>query len=176
MEMMITGKNLELTPTVRSYIERKVGKLGRHLPSILDANVEIAEEKTKSPQQRFVAQITLYANGAILRGEVRGEDLMTAIDRVEKVMTRQIERYKGKNYVKGRNSVRGKSDTETSPSKAAVIKTKRFVLESMSPEHAVESMELLGHDFFLFLDENSEVNLLYRRRDDNYGLIIGESR
>jgi putative sigma-54 modulation protein len=176
MELMITGKNLELTPAVRSYIESKLGKLSHHLPNIMEGNIEITEEKTKSPQQHFVAQVTLYVNGVILRGEVRGEDLITAIDRVEKVMTRQIERYKGKTQVKGRSSVRGESAIETVLPKAAVIKTKRFILKSMSPEHAVDSMELLGHDFFLFLDENDEVNLLYRRRDDNYGLIVGTAQ
>lgn len=175
MELVITGKHLTITPEVRSYVERKLGKLGRHLPGILQASVEVAEEKTRSKDHHFVAQVTLDAGGAILRGEVRGEDLLTAIDRVEKIMVRQIDRYKGKTQGKGRSSIRSQSDTEAAP-RPAVIKTKRFVLKAMSPEQAVESMELLGHDFFLFLDEDHEVNLLYRRRDGNYGLILGINR
>lgn len=177
MELTITGKHLELAPTVRRYVERKLGKLTRHLPNILEAKVELAEEKTKSREHHFVAQVTMDINGAILRGEVRGEDLLTAIDRVEKVMARQIERYKGKTYRKGRGNslARGEPGAEMASPKRKVIKTKRFVLKTMSRERAVESMELLGHDFFLFLDADSEVNLLYRRRDGNYGLIVADT-
>ncbi|MFH0942007.1 MAG: ribosome-associated translation inhibitor RaiA [Chloroflexota bacterium] len=171
MELVITGKHLDITPEVRSYVERKLGKLSRHLPGIMKANVEVAEEKTRSREHHFVAQVTLDAGGAILRGEVRGEDLLTAIDRVEKVMVRQIDRYKGKTQSRGRDSIRGESSAETAIPQPSVIKTKRFFLKALSEEQAVERMELLGHDFFLFLDENSEVNLLYRRRDGNYGLI-----
>jgi putative sigma-54 modulation protein len=177
MELTITGKHLDLAPTVRGYIERKLGKLARHLPNILETKVEITEEKTKSREHRFVAQVTMDVNGAILRGEVRGEDLLTAIDRVEKVMARQIERYKGKTYRKGRNSLtRGEPSTEMASPEGKVTKTKRFSLKTMSRERAVESMELLGHDFFLFLNEDSEVNLLYRRRDGNYGLIVANDQ
>lgn len=175
MELVITGKHLDITPELRSYIERKLGKLSRHLPGIMQASVEVAEEKTRSREQHFVAQVTLDVGGATLRGEVRGEDLLTAIDRVEKVMVRQIDRYKGKTQNKGRSSIRGESGAEPLP-QIGVIKMKRFVLKALSAEQAVESMELLGHDFFLFLDENSEVNLLYRRRDGNYGLIVGTTQ
>jgi len=176
MELTITGKHLNLTSETREYVARKLGKLTRHLPNIIEAKVEITEEKTKSREDHFVAQVTLDVNGAILRGEVRGEDLLTAIDRAEKVMTRQIERYKGKNYDKGRGNPLiwdEKSALATSPVRD-VIKTKRFNLKTMSRERAVESMELLDHDFFLFLDDDCEINLLYRRRDGNYGLIVAE--
>lgn len=175
MELVITGKHLTVTPEVRSYIELKLGKLVRHLPDIKQASVEIAGEKTKAKEQQFVAQVTIDAGGTTLRGEVRGEDLLTAIDRVEKIMVRQIDRYKGKTQLKGRSSIRDQSETEKTP-RPAVIKTKRFDLKAMSPEQAVESMELLGHDFFLFLDENRETSLLYRRKDGNYGLIVGITR
>jgi putative sigma-54 modulation protein len=171
MELVITGKHLSITPEVRSYIERKLSKLGRHLPAIMQANVEISEEKTKSKEQHFVAQVTMDAGGSILRGEVRGEDLLTAIDRVEKVMVRQIDRYKGKTQEKGRTSIRDEA-AEAIP-QPKVIRTKRFDLKEMTVEKAIDSMELLGHDFFLFLDENREANLLYRRKDGNYGLIVG---
>ena len=125
-----------------------------------------------------MAQVTLDVNGAVLRGEVRGEDLLTAIDRVEKVMARQIERYKGKTYRKGRGNslTRGELSTEMASPERKVIKTKRFSLKTMSRERAVESMELLDHDFFLFLDEDGEINLLYRRRDGNYGLIVANNQ
>jgi ribosomal subunit interface protein len=104
MELQITGKNIELTPTLRQLIERKLGKLSRHLPNIKEQKVEVYEEKTKSPEQRFVVEVTLDSNGILLRGVERGEDLPRAINKVAAVMDRQIERYKGKLYEKGRGS------------------------------------------------------------------------
>ncbi len=179
MELQITGKNLELLPAVRRYIERKLGKLGRHLPNITESKVEISEEKTKSPQQRFVVQVTIDSSGTLLRGEERGEGLFTAIDRVAEVMERQIEHYKGKLYEKGRGSSLARSGfseevTEEQP-RGEVVKTKRFAVKPMPVDEAIGQMELLGHDFFLFFNADSEeLNLLYRRKDGNYGLIEPE--
>jgi len=179
MELQITGKNLELLPAVRRYIERKVGKLGRHLPNITESKVEISKEKTKSPQQRFVVQVTVDSSGTLLRGEERGEDLFTAIDRVTEVMERQIERYKGKLYEKGRGSSLARSGfseevAEEQPL-GKVVKIKRFAVKPMPVDEAIGQMELLGHDFFLFFNADSEkLNLLYRRKDGNYGLIEPE--
>ncbi|TET17787.1 MAG: ribosome-associated translation inhibitor RaiA [Dehalococcoidia bacterium] len=179
MELQITGKNIELSPAVRHYIERKLGKLSRHLPNITESKVEISEEKTKSPQQHFVAQVTVDSNGTLLRSEVRGADLFTAIDKVVEVINRQIERYKGKRYEKGRGSslARGgfsEAAAEKQPLRK-VVKVKRFSVKPMSVAEAIDQMELLGHDFFLFFNADSEgLNLLYRRKDGNYGLIEPE--
>ena len=177
MELQITGQNIEILPTVRGRIESKLGKLSRHLPNIAGCNVELVEEKTKSPQQRFVAQITLDVNGTLLRGEEKGDNLITAIDKVVAVIDRQIERYKGKRYNKGRGSSfpRSTGVTEERPSVEEVVKVKRFAVKPMSVADAIEQMELLGHDFFLFQNaETGELNLLYRRRDGNYSIIEPE--
>ena len=179
MELQITGKNIEVSPALRSYIERKLSKLGHHLPNIIEAKVEITEEKTKSPQHHFVAQVTINSSGTLLRGEERGDDLFTAIDRVEAVLNRQIEHYKGKLYDKGRGSslARGQFNQEmemTQPT-GRVTKVKRFAIKPMSVAEAIDQMELLGHDFFLFFNADSEeLNLIYRRNDGNYGLIEPE--
>jgi putative sigma-54 modulation protein len=178
MELQITGKNLELSPTVKSYIERKMSKLNRHLTHIIETKVEITEEKTKSPQQHFVAQITINSSGTLLRGEERGEDLFIAIDKAVAVVDRQIAHYKGKLYKKGRGSspVRGEANltAERAP-RQRVIKVKRFAITPLPLEEAIDQMELLGHDFFLFLNaETGELNLVYRRRDSDYGLIQPE--
>lgn len=179
MELQITGKNVKLIPQVRHYIERKMEKLGRHLPNIIESKVEVSEEKTKSPQQRFVAQITIDSSGVLLRGEERGEDMFAAIDKVVAVMDRQIERYKGKLYDKGRgNSLARRefnTEVETVEPAKKVTKIKRFTVKPMSVAEAIDQMELLGHDFFLFLNaDTEELSLLYRRRDGNYGLIESE--
>jgi putative sigma-54 modulation protein len=179
MELQITGKNIELTAEVRQYIERKLGRLNRHLPDITDSKVEIFEEKTKSPQQRFVVQMTVDSHGTLLRSEERGEDLFSAADRVAATMNRQIERFKGKLSRKGKGNslVKGVSQNETTemPPSAKVVKIKRFTIKPMSATEAVSQMELLGHNFFLFFNADSEqTNVVYRRKDGDYGLIEPE--
>ena len=178
MQLQISGKNMELSPEVRRYIERKLGKLSRHLPNIIGAKVEIFEERTKSPQQRFVVQVTVDTSGSLFHGEERGEDLFTAIDKAAAAMNRQIEHYKGKRYDKGRGSslARGEFSEEiTAQPVRKVVKVKRFTIKPMSVNEAIDQMEFLGHDFFLFFNADSEeLNLLYRRKDGNYGLIEPE--
>ena len=181
MELQIAGTNMELTPVVQRYIERKLGKLSKHLPGIIESKIEISEEKTRSPQQRYLVRVTVNSGvgGAVFHGEERGEDLFKAIDRVASVMTRQLENHKGKLYEKGRGSslTRAEFNGKIEPveSDRKVVKTKRFTIKPMSVEEAIEQMELLGHSFFLFFDADAgEVRLLYRRNDGNYGLIEPE--
>ncbi len=179
MELQITGTNVELTPVVRRRIERKFDKLGRHSPSIIESRVEISEEQTKSPQQRFLVRVTVDSSGALHHGEERGEDLLTAVDKVAAVMVRQLAHYKGKRYQKGRGNSFGKSEfgeeiDEIQP-EPKVVKVKRFAIKPMSVTEATNQMLLLGHDFFLFFNaDTEELNLLYRRKDGNYGLIEPE--
>jgi putative sigma-54 modulation protein len=177
MELQITGKNIELTPELNQYIERKLGKLDRHLPNIIESKVEIAEEKTKSRTQRFIAQVTINSSGTLLRGEERGNDFFTAIDRVASIMDRQIERFKGKRYArKGNTSLARAGATTEEPvnmeAPHSIVKTKKFPVNLMSVDEASEQMELLGHDFFLYLNrDDGKLNLLYRRKDKDYGII-----
>jgi putative sigma-54 modulation protein len=179
MELQITGRNIDITPSLRRYIERKLRKLDRHLPNIIESKIEIFEEKTKSPQQHFGIQVTVDSNGILLRGKERGQDLFSAIDKVTEVMSRQIEHHKGKLYKKGRGGPPAKEElgeeAEPAPASRKVTKVKRFAIKPMSTSEAIDQMELLGHDFFLFLNaETEEINLLYRRRDNDYGLIEPE--
>ncbi|MFC1962511.1 ribosome hibernation-promoting factor, HPF/YfiA family [Chloroflexota bacterium] len=176
MEWQISGKNMEVKDDVRKYVEQKIGKLGRHLPAAVLSQVEISQEKTKSPQYRYIVQVTLDNRGTILRSEARAEDLFTAIDKVADILDRRIERYKGKFYYRGRGISPEKGEqsdvvTEELPP-GKVVKVKRFALKPMSVEEAIEQMELLGHDFFVFWSvSESELNLLYRRKDGDYGLL-----
>ena len=179
MELQIAGTNTELTPAVRRYIERKLSKLNRHLPNIIESKVEISEEKTRSPQQHYLVRVTVAGSGAVFHGEERGEDLFTAIDKVATIMTRQLEHYKGKLYEKGRGSsfARGEFSEELETVRPArkVVRVKRFAIKPMLVAEAADQMELLGHAFFLFLNaDTEELNLLYRRKDGNYGLIEPE--
>ena len=181
MELEITGKNLDGWDLIQGYVTKKVEKLNRYLPRIGEAKVEIREEKTKSPKDHFIVQVTLNNNGTLLRAEERAESVSAAVDAVYEALTRQIERYKGKMYKRERGvsppleaaaeEVAG-YDEEVAPK---VVRVKRFAAKVMSVAEAAEQMELLGHDFFLFVDcDNNKVNLLYRRKDGDYGLIDPE--
>ncbi|MBA7694314.1 Ribosome hibernation promotion factor [subsurface metagenome] len=179
MELQITGQNIELSPAVRRYVERKLSRLNRHLPNIIASKVEIVAEKTKSPQQHYLVQVTLDSSGTLLRGEERGQDLFTAIDKVAAIMDRQIEHYKGKLYEKGRGNSLARSElseeAETTELPGKVVRVKRFAVKPMTVTEAIDQMELLRHDFFLFFNADTEaLNLLYQRRDGNYGLIEPE--
>ncbi len=179
MELRITGKNIELSEEVTRYIERKLGKVSLRLPNVIESKVEIFEEKTRSPQQRFVVQATVNSNGTLLRGEERGEDLFKAVDKVAVVMRQQAMRYKEKLIDRGRGSslAKGEPDEEIEPpsSLRKVVKVKRFLVKPMYLDEAIDQMELLSHDFFLFFNADSEkLNLLYQRKDGNYGLIEPE--
>ncbi len=181
MELKTTGTNMELTDTLQRFVERKLEKLDKHFPGIIDARVEISEEKTKSPQQHFVVRVTVNSGigGATFHGEDRGEDLYKAVDKVTTIITRQLERQKGKLYDKGRGSplARGKFNQAEQGKERRVIRTKRFVIEPMVLDDAIDNMERLGHNFFLFLDTDvEELRLLYRRNDGNYGIIEAELR
>jgi len=177
MALQITGTNMEITPKAQRYIEAKFNKLTKHLPDIIDIKVEVSEEGTKSPQQRFLVRAAVNSGVGrnIFHGEERAEDLMIATDRTAEVLTRQLEKHKGKLYDRGRGNtqVRGKfQKPEPAENINRIVKTKSFAIEAMSQEEAIEQMEGLGHDFYLFIEEKgSQVQLLYRRKDGNYGII-----
>ena len=176
----ITKNNVELPEVIQDYASKKLEKLSRYLPAISEGKVEISREDTKSPDQRFTVQVTLDSKGALIRAQEKGDDIRTAIDRVVAVLTTRIKRYKGKLYDKGRGispARQGVAELEEIEIPRQVVRTKHFLVKPMSVDEATNQMELLGHDFFLFIDADTEkVNLLYRRKDGNYGLIEPETR
>jgi putative sigma-54 modulation protein len=182
MEMQIAGKNLELSPAIRSYITKRMEKINRHLTNIHSFEVVAVEEKTRAADQRFILQVTVNNNGTFLRGEERAQDLYTAADKVAEVMNRQIEHYKGKleaSRVRSSASIRTTTtevtsaiQAENTDSEPKIVKTKHFDVKPMSVEEAVDQMVLLDHDFFLFFNPDTNImNLVYKRKDGNYGLI-----
>jgi putative sigma-54 modulation protein len=176
---VIARNNVELTDGVREYAEKKISKLVRYLPTIGEGKVEISQEGAKRPQQRYTVQVTLDSKGVLIRAQERSDDIRKAIDRIADVLTKRIERYKGKLYDKGRGTslTRREATIEVEETEASrrVVKGKHFLVKPMPVDEAVQQMELLGHDFFLFTDAETErINLLYRRKDGNYGLIEAE--
>jgi len=176
MELQFVAKNnVALPETMQDYARKKIGRLSRYSATISGGKVEISREDTKSPDQRFTVQVTLDSKGMLIRAQEKAEDICTAIDKVADVLTTRIERYKGKLYAKrkGISAVReGMVEVEESEIPRRVVRTKHFWVKPMSVSEATDQMELLGHDFFLFINaENDKINLLYRRTDGNYGLI-----
>jgi putative sigma-54 modulation protein len=183
MELIIKGKSVEVTDRLREYVQKKIGKLDRYLPSISEAWVELSTEGTKAAQDRQVCQVTVRSNGIILRAEERSDDMFNAIDTVLDKMYRQIARYKGKreNRWKGAGitvepvPVEAESESELEEELTQIVRTKRFPMTSMHPGEAIEQMELLGHDFFVFYNaDEGEINVLYRRKGGAYGLLQPE--
>jgi len=180
MKLQIIAKNnVEVSETIQAYVEKKVGKLGRYLPTIGGGKVEISQEDAKLPQQRFTVQVTLDSRGVLIRAQEKSRDMRTAVDKVVDVLSKRIERYKGKLYDKGRGVSFARQgaaiEAEEIEAPKGVVKTKRFLVKPMPIDEAISQMELLGHDFFLFIDADTErLNLLYRRDNGNYGLIEPE--
>jgi putative sigma-54 modulation protein len=180
MKLHVVAKNnIEVSETLKAYVEKKIGKLSRYLPTIGEGKVEIYHEGAKLPEQRFTVQVTLDSRGVIIRAQEKSKDIRTAVDKVVDVLSKRIERYKGKLYDKGRGISFARQGTtieaEEIEAPKKVVKSKRFFVKPMPVDEAVRQMELLGHDFFLFMDADTErLNLLYRREDGNYGLIDPE--
>ncbi|MSP13827.1 MAG: ribosome-associated translation inhibitor RaiA [Chloroflexi bacterium] len=178
MELNIVGRNFEVTDAVREYLEKRFGKLDRYLSNIRDARVELSQQDTRNAEKSRVAQVTIFVNGSVLRAEERSPDIYASIDLVLDKIYRQIVRYKGKRQMRGRNRV---AEDEMPPVEldemeeekaVAVVRRKQFDLYPMREEEAIEQMELLGHTFFVYYDaDRGQVNVIYRRKDGNYGII-----
>jgi len=178
MELKVVAKNdVPVSPAIKDYATKRIGKMSRYLPSINEGKIEISKEGARQPEQRFVVQVTLDSNGVLIRAQERGEDITTAVDKVVDALTTRISRYKGKRFDKSKSTLRTMepvSETQEIPDEemGRVVKTKQFTLKPMPLDEAIQQMELLGHDFFLFVDsDSSKTNLLYRRKDKHYGLI-----
>jgi putative sigma-54 modulation protein len=188
MQLTLKGKNFVISDRVRDYVEKKIDKLDRYLPEIDEARLEITQEKTKSSKDRNVVQLTLRTNGTILRAEERSEGIYASIDAVVEKIYRQIVRYKGKRIDRWQGHTVNKRIDEDMPAldqeiltamaeeqERKIVRTKKFAVVPMNEDEAVEQMELLGHDFFVFYNINlGRINVLYRRSDNNYGLLDPE--
>jgi putative sigma-54 modulation protein len=182
MQLAIAGKNLEITDSLRKYVEKKIGRLDRYLPNIIEARVELTVENTRAAKDSQIAQVTLRTKHAILRAEEASSDMFASIDAVFDKMQRQADRYKGRRWSK--RGAEGEAPAalpvedegaaaDEQPSRISRIK--RFSMVPMDEEEAVDQMELLGHDFFVFFNVNAnQINVVYRRSDGDYGLIQPE--
>ncbi len=180
MQLQIITKNLEPSEAIEKQINKKIGKLDHFLPSLGEGKVEISKKKSRDPEYRFTVQVTLDSKGTLIRAYEEAADIPTAIDKVMDALNKRIERYKGKRYEKRRGISQthqemslNREELDISPE---VVRSKHFLLKPMSIDEAKEQLELLGHDFFIFIEaETGTVNLLYRRKDGDYGVIVVET-
>jgi putative sigma-54 modulation protein len=175
MRLQVKGKNLEVSDSIREYAEQKIGKLGRHLNDPTRVEVELAVEKNPSISDNQVAEATVWTKGPVLRARESSSDMKASIDRLADKLQRQVKRYRQKRRSRGSRQEReqptgvplGGDGTEP-----MIVKSKQFPVNPMTPEEAVLQLELVGHDFFVFQNADSDVvNVVYRRRDGHYGLI-----
>ncbi len=186
MDVQINTKNVRLTDHLQDYIESRVGKLDRVTERTTDVKFELRSERPRSGGEQFIAQFTIATRGNLLRTEVRNHDQHAAIDQAVDKMKRQIRRYHDRKIdLSRRNAVSlGElaaeqldvpADAGIEAADGAVVRTKRFMIQPMEPAEAVEQMELLEHDFYVFYNPNtSQMNVLYRRKDGDYGVIEPE--
>jgi len=176
MRLQVKGKNLEVSESIRSYAEEKLGKLERQLADPTQVEVELSVERNPSIAANHIAEATIWTKGPTLRAREASHDMKASIDQLVDKLERQVTRYREKRQ-RGRSRDNGAVPAPPNPgphddSEAQIVKTKQFAVKPMSPEEAVLQLELVGHDFFVFRNaESGEVNVVYRRHDRGYGLI-----
>ena len=176
MKVKVIGKNIEITEALKNIVEKKISRLDRYF------NPEVEAQATLSVQKnRHTIEVTIPFNGVILRCEERNDDMYISIDIVVDKLERQIRKQKTK--LEKRTHVTSLkfqgipqyNNNEEEDIDSKIVKTKKFAFKPMSAEEAVLQMELVGHSFFVYMsDDTSEVNVVYKRKDGNYGLIEPE--
>jgi putative sigma-54 modulation protein len=185
MRLQVKGKNVEVSEAMRAYAEEKLGRLDRHLADPTRVELELAVEKNPSIAASHVAEATVWTKGPVLRVREASTDMRASIDLLADKLERQVSRYRDKRRRRGhRHGDAHRDDNGQGGAEAGtymktneeggpvIVKTKQFAMKPMSAEEAVLQLELVGHDFFVFRNEESDqINVVYRRRDGGYGLI-----
>ena len=174
MRYTITGRNIDVTPGLRAAVEEKIGKLDRYFNPDTEVIVTLSVQKGKQK-----IEVTIPVKGNMIRAEESSNDMYVSIDLVEEIIERQMKKYKNKLIDKKQSAmafsdlfINEEFDTDD---EIDIVKTKRFAVKPMDPEEACVQMELLGHTFYVFLNaETDQVNVVYKRKNNTYGLIEPE--
>lgn len=174
MKFVIVGKNIDVTEGLRTAVEDKIGKLEKYFNPETEAHVTLSVEK-----ERQKIEVTIPVKGSIIRSEQVSNDMYVSIDLVEEIIERQLKKYKNKlvdqkqsvSFFKKEFIEKDYMDEE----EVRILRTKKFDIKPMYPEDACIQMELLGHNFFVFCNaETDQVNVVYKRKGNTYGLIEPE--
>lgn len=187
MELVIRGKNMDVTESLRDYAQQKVSRITKIFDNIIDAQVEFNVIKNKSVQNDQIVEVTLHLSGGVIRAEEAKDNMYAAIDLVTDKVERQLRRFKGKhnNFDRTKTSsgvleleletpvtVVTPEEFEEEREEPQIVRNKQIEVSAMTPEEAARQMEMLGHNFYVFRNEETDtVNVLYHRRDGHYGLI-----
>lgn len=176
MRITITGRNIELTPGIKEAVEEKLSKLEKYFKPDTDVNVTLSVEK-----ERQKIEVTIPTKGHTIRAEEVSNDMYVSIDLVEETLERQLIKYRTKIISKKMNAAASfkaeylEEKVEDEEEEIKIVRSKRYDLKPMYPEDACIQMELLGHDFFVFVNaETDEVNVVYKRKGNTYGIIEPE--
>lgn len=170
MRVKFTGKNIEITEALKDVVSKKVSKLEKYFKQDVEAHSVLSVQKEI---QKF--ELTIPFKGGILRAEEESDDMYKSVDLVLDKIERQIRKQKTKlqRKLQGESLVFSFIEEDKTPKEESkIVRTKKFAMKPMSSEEAILQMELLGHSFFVYMDgETSDVNVVYKRKDGNYGLI-----
>ena len=174
MRFTITGRNIEVTQGLREAVEDKLGKLDRFFAPATEAVVRLSVQKDIQK-----IEVTIPVKGHIIRGEESSSDMYVSIDLVEEILERQLKKYKNKLIDKKQSapsfSEAFLQEDASAEEEIQIVKSKKFAVKPMDPEEACVQMELLGHNFYVFLNaDTEEVNVVYKRKGGTYGLIEPE--
>jgi putative sigma-54 modulation protein len=172
MKFIISGKNIEVTEALKERAGKKLGKLEKFFPAHAEAHITMSVERI-----RHILEVTIHFNGIVMRAEVEGEDMYSCIDKAMDIIEGQIRKNKTKLEKKLRANALAADNfsVENLPEEEGdfrIVRTKRFAIKPMTTQEAILQMNLLGHEFFMFSnDDTKQINVVYKRKDGNYGLI-----
>ena len=174
MRYIISGKNIDVTEGLKTAVYEKIGKLERYFTPDTEVHVTLSTEK-----ERQKIEVTIPVKGSIIRAEQASNDLYVSIDLVEEIIERQLRKYKNKiidnKQMASNFNQKYIDDKYEEDDTIKIVKTKKFAIKPMDPEEACVQMELLGHSFFVFRNsQTDEVNVVYKRKGNTYGLIEPE--
>jgi len=175
VRLQVKGKNVELSQALKDYAQKRVGKLEKHLNDSARVELELAAERNPSIGASQIAEGTIWTKGPVIRAKERSHDMKASIDLLVDKLERQAQRLhdkRRKNPGRNPHPLAGVPAAPAEEEASPIVKTKQFEVKPMGAEEAVLQLELIGHDFFMFVNaETDAVNVVYRRRDGGYGLI-----
>lgn len=175
MKVTVIAKNIELTQALKEIVQKKISKLEKYFEVEVEAKATLSVQKS-----RQIIEVTIPFNGVILRGEESTEDMYKSLDLVEDKLERQIRKQKTRLSRKNNGSLKFAALNDSKlesieEDDGSLVKVKKFGVKPMNSEEAILQMDLLGHNFFVYQDaESSKVNVVYKRKDGNYGLLEPE--
>lgn len=185
MKLVIQGKNIDITDAIRDYVTQKMEKSVNHFQSLLtELDVTLSVARNPRINSKQTAEVTAYVNGSVVRAEESSENLYASIDLVADKISRTLRKYKEKRYEKNRVASKAAEAPADQPVvtdliqerkpelPSEVVRTKYFAMPPMTVQEALEQLELIDHDFYMFLNaETGEINVAYERNHGGYGLI-----